>query len=210
MQKYARMGMIGGIVAVLALAAVAFAVASGDDNSPPVDDPAVQTTDGASPTAAAETDAPTGTPFDDEDDGDEPEENDDDREQPAGNEDEGDDEDGEDSGTTTALNPAGHCVELPSTSDVIQDPDQHDNWTIAECDPQNDGPDDGDDVDETPDAEEPDEDGDDDGDGQPAELIPATNPGGQCTQIAANSDVARHPEKHPGWTLGECGDDGEE
>ena len=107
----------------------------------------------------------------------------------------------DDAGRTTALNPAGHCVELPDTSDVVQHPDKHDNWTIADCEPSSDsGSPDGDDDDDTPDAGEP----DDDGDGEGAEMVPATNPGGVCTEVSANSDVALHPEKHPGWTLGEC------
>jgi hypothetical protein len=202
MQKYARMGVIGGTVALLALAAVAFAVAAGDSGAPPRDNLTLEATDPATPTSAPETDAPTATlnltpaatPLDDEDDG----------EEPAGNEGQGD---GPERETTTALNPAGHCVELPNTSDVIQDPEQHDNWTITDCDPQDEGPDgDGDDPTETPEPQETDDGDDDDG---ASELVPATNPGGQCTQIAADSDVVRHPDKHPGWTLGECEDSGD-
>jgi hypothetical protein len=182
--------VIGGIVAVLALAAVAFAVAETGGDSPAQDDSSVQATD-----AAAATDAPVTSPEGDETDGD-------DGEQADSEQDDGAD----DAGTTTALNPAGHCVELPDTSDVIQHPDKHTNWTIADCEPSSDsGSPDEDEADDAPDADEP----DDDGDGQEAEMVPATNPGGVCTEVSANSDVVRHPEKHPGWTLGECEEAGE-
>ena len=182
MQGYARMLVIGGIVAVLALAAVAFAVAEtgpGGD-TPARDDSPVQATDAARPTAPAATDAPVvGSP---EDDG----AGDDDGEQAENEQLDGAD----DVERTTALNPAGHCVALPDTSDVIQHPDKHANWTIADCEPASD-------ADDAPDADEPDDDGD-------AEKVPAINPGGVCTEISADSDVVRHPEEHPGWTLGEC------
>lgn len=183
MQGYARMLVIGGIVAMLSLGVVAFAVAETGSDSPARDDSA------ATPTATA-TDAPVVAPPEDD-------EADDDGEQAVAEQ----DDVADDVERTTALNPAGHCVALPNTSDVIQHPEKHTTWTIADCEPSSEsGSPDGDDGDDT-DADEP----NDDGDGEGTEKVPATNPGGVCTEVSANSDVALHPEKHPGWTLGECG-----
>ena len=121
MQGYVRMLMIGGIVAVMALAAVAFAVAETGGDSPAGDDSAVQATDAATPTAT-ETEAPVVGTHEDNEAADDGERADDEQDDGA-----------DDAGTTTALNPAGRCVELPDTSDVVQHPERHANWAIADC-----------------------------------------------------------------------------
>ena len=103
---------------------------------------------------------------------------------------------------TTAVNPAGHCVDLPDTSNIIGQPDKHPNWTIQPCELADDPA--------SHDAEDPEDepgarDGQhDDGSGPPEGRTPALNPDGVCIEMPNNSDVVRHPEKHPAWTVAGC------
>jgi hypothetical protein len=103
------------------------------------------------------------------------------------------------SGTTTALNPAGHCVELPNVSDIVIHPEKHPDWTIEVCVPGEAGLPDG--------TDDPPADGEElpgEGGGPPEGRTPALNPDGQCVELPNNSDIAQHPEKHPEWTVGGC------
>ncbi len=186
MNSFVRKVAIGGAVALLALGAIAFAVAdydSSDNGGPAI---AENEENEATPVATAEpsdSDEATPTP------------------EAAVSPDLAEPNDAEiagDAGTTTALNPAGHCVALPNTSDVIQHPEKHTKWTITDCEPSDE---------EIPDLEEPDEGaGDDDGGNGPVEKLPAMNPAGKCKSLPVTSDIVRHPEKHPGWVLGDCGE----
>lgn len=108
---------------------------------------------------------------------------------------------------TTAVNPAGHCVDLPASSNVIAHPDKHPNWTIEPCEPDGDAT--------SPDGEEPEDDrGASDGEqpeggsGPPEGRTPALNPDGACIEMPNNSDIVRHPEKHPDWTVAGCSTSG--
>ena len=94
-------------------------------------------------------------------------------------------------GTTPALNPGGHCVELPNDSDVIQTPDKHPNWVVGGCDPGDIGPPGG--------TEEPGE-----SNGPPGGRTPSLNPQGVCVNLPNNSDIVQNPGKHPNWTVGVC------
>ena len=122
-----------------------------------------------------------------EDDDDDADEADDDEDG-----DEADDEaDGSIEGTTPALNPGGHCVELPNDSDVVQNPDKHSNWVVGGCEPG--------DVEAPESEEQPGE-----GSGPPEGRTPSLNPEGVCVALPNNSDVVRNPDKHPNWTVGGC------
>ncbi|MEX0684081.1 MAG: hypothetical protein WD904_11010 [Dehalococcoidia bacterium] len=94
-------------------------------------------------------------------------------------------------GTTPALNPGGHCVELPNDSDVVQNPDKHPNWITGGCEPGQVEP---------PEGQEPLV----DGNGPPDGTTPSLNPEGVCVGLPNNSDVVRNPDKHPNWTVGGC------
>jgi hypothetical protein len=174
-----------GIVVLLALGAIAMAIAdagSGDDAPNGVAQEATA--------APVESEQPSPVPTEAAEPTEEPAANDD-------AEQESEAESASDAGTTTALNPAGHCVELPNDSDIVRNPDKHDNWTITACQPQND--------DEKPDMDEPDGGDGENGNGPP-EKVSMTNPAGQCVELPVTSDVVRNPQKHPGWTLG-CDED---
>lgn len=181
--------VVGGMVAVLALGAIAFAVAdsasNGDTSAPE------NVAEEATPTASAieETDQETSTRAATEAT-DALDSSATESAEPANG----------DLETTTALNPAGHCVAVPNTSDVIRHPDKHTRWTITACEPSDDG--------EEQDADEPEdiEEGNAAEDNESVEKVPATNPSGKCKELPVTSDIVQHPEKHPGWELGECGE----
>ena len=105
---------------------------------------------------------------------------------------------------TTALNPAGHCVDLPNSSNIIKHPEKHPTWTIQPCEPDGDAT--------SPEAEEPEDDPgapdveepDDDGGDAPEGRTPALNPDGVCIEMPNSSDIVRHPEKHQNWTVAGC------
>lgn len=93
-------------------------------------------------------------------------------------------------GTTIALNPGGHCVELPNDSDVLRNPDKHKNWVVGSCEPG--------------DVEPPDREGSGEGIGPPEGRTPSLNPEGVCVNMPNNSDIVRNPDKHPDWVVGGC------
>lgn len=148
----------------------------------------------AVPTSAPATDAPRGEPSEGADTGELPTER------------------------TSAVNPGGQCVDLPDSSNIIEDPNKHPKWTIQPCQPA------GDPASQTPGAEQADEgsgqpdvaeptdgpeapDGADppsNSGGPPQGRTPALNPDGVCVEMPNNSDVVRHPEKHPTWTVADC------
>lgn len=107
---------------------------------------------------------------------------------PTGDE-EGESEAGSIEGTTPALNPGGHCIELPNDSDVVRNPEKHPNWVVGRCEPRN----------EPPEGEEQPGEG-----GPPEGRTPSMNPDGVCVSMPNNSDIVRNPDKHPNWVVGGC------
>lgn len=107
---------------------------------------------------------------------------------------------------TTALNPAGRCVDLPDSSNIIEEPDKHPNWTVQPCEPDGDATDTQEPEDDhgAPDGEQP----EDNGGGPPQGRTPALNPDGVCIEMPNNSDIVQHPEKHAAWTVGACSTSG--
>ncbi len=107
-----------------------------------------------------------------------------------------------------AANPDGHCVMLPATSDIVEQPEKHPGWQLLGGDcatPSPGGPSGS----PTPGAQ-----GDENSDsnapsGSPAASsgprTEATNPDGHCVMLPDVSDVIRHPDKHPGWHVAGAG-----
>jgi hypothetical protein len=103
-----------------------------------------------------------------------------------------------------ATNPDGHCVMLPPTSDIVEQPDKHPDWQLlgGDCATPSPG---GSSGSPTPAAQE-DENADGSGPSEspgasPGPRTAATNPDGHCVMLPDTSDVIRHPDKHPGWNV---------
>jgi hypothetical protein len=101
-----------------------------------------------------------------------------------------------------AANPDGHCVMLPATSDIVEQPEKHPDWHVlgGDCATPSPG---GSSGSPTPTAQGDENSGSNGPTESPgASPIPrtvATNPDGHCVMLPDTSDIIRHPEKHPGW-----------
>jgi hypothetical protein len=103
-----------------------------------------------------------------------------------------------------ATNPDGHCVMLPATSDIVEQPEKHPDWHLlgGDCATPSPG---GSSASPTPTAQA-DENSDSNGPKEspgasPGPRTAATNPDGQCVMLPDTSDVIRHPDKHSGWQV---------
>jgi hypothetical protein len=185
------------VVAALVVIAVAAAQSGGDNTEGDTPSPTLTATPVATPGIPEPTDSPEPTdtpkpspspePVPSSDVTPSPEPGDDD----AVEDTESDEVRGPLEGTTSSLNPAGHCVELPNNSDIVLDPAQHPNWAVGSCDG---GDSAGDDDGDTP----------GEGNGPPSGRTPSLNPEGVCVALPNNSDIVQNPGNHPGWTVGGC------
>ena len=87
-----------------------------------------------------------------------------------------------------ATNPDGHCVMLPATSDIVEQPEKHPGWHLlgGDCATPSPAGLSGSPTPASPGA-------------SPGPRTAATNPDGHCVMLPDTSDVIRQPDKHPAW-----------
>ncbi len=134
-----------------------------------------------------------------------------------------------------ATNPDGHCVMLPSVSDIVRHPEKHPGWHVigGQCPSVTPTPSATPEPSATP-TPTPTPSATPTGSATPEPSttptptptptatptptptpagppgltkVAATNPDGHCVMLPSVSDIIRHPDKHPGWHVlgGECG-----